>query len=264
MLVHTYFTDGFYGYAKILIKSFKYFHGEENVIIATTRNLTDSNMLELDNIYKNLIILNKKIDMTSLSKRSGYSIEQLLKFKESVEYYKITAGHSNVIWKQYISVEDRYRNSILEAYNYDHGEKYIMHIDADSYIKKSLDPLFEVIQNNDVSLILRLDRGRDIKKIYGTLSGYTIGKNSRRFLEKWRFHIDKIHLKDKPQGYGQSSCYYAWRDLKNSGIKFGVINKNWVHAYDLHDGLLIRTGNHGRGKTKTLEIFENEWREMNG
>jgi len=260
MLIHTYFTDGFYRFGKIFIESFKSIHGEENPIIATTRNLNDKQILRLERIYKNIIVLNQKIDMKWLSERSGYSVNQLLKFKHDVEFHKITDGHSNVIWKQYISVEDRYRNSILEAYDYNHGEKYMMHIDADSYIRKPLDPLFEVIKNNDVSLILRLDRPKDMKKVFGTLSGYTINKRSKGFLHLWKEHIDSIPLRNKPQGFGQTSCYYAYRDLKNSNIKWGKINKEWVKS-NLEDKLLIWSGNHGRGKTKTFHIFEKEFRK---
>lgn len=259
MLIHTYFTDGFYRFGEIFIESFKKIYGEEMPIIATTRNLTDKQMIVLDRIYKNLIIMNEKIDMVSLSKRSGYTIEQLLKFKNDVEDYKISPGNSNIIWKQYISVEDRYRNSLLQAFDYNHGEKYMMHIDSDSYVRKNLDKLFNVIKNNDVSLIFKLERPKDIRKIFGTLSGYSINDKSRKFLLKWREYIDKIHLRNKPQGYGQASCYYAYRDLKESDIKWGKINREWVDS-NLKDNLLIWSGNHGRGKNKTYEIFKKDFK----
>lgn len=264
MLIQVFLTDGYYGYTEILIKSFKHFHGEDMPMVATTRNLTDKQILKLERLYKNIIVLNEQIDMKKLSERTGHTIKQLLKYKSDVENYKISPGHSNIVWKQFIAVESRYRNSIVESFDYARDEKHMINIDADSIIKKPLDPIFEVVENNDVSFIFRLDRKQDIRKIYGTLSGYRIGEKSRRFLKRWRHYIDKIPLKNKPQGYGQSSCYYAWKDLKNSNIKFGVINKKWVHAYDITEDLLIRTGNHGRGKSKTLKIFEKELEKING
>jgi len=258
MLIHTYFTDGFYGFGKLFIESFKKIHGEKDTIIATTRDLNDRNISNLEKIYKNLIVLNKNIDMSNLSKKSGFSVGKLKKLKKEIEFYKVHGAKENVLWKQFISVEDRYRNSIMEAMEYNHGEKHMMHIDADSYIRKPLYPLFDIIENNDVSLIFRLYRKKDVKKIFGTLSGYAINSKSKMFMNKWKEVIDRIPLKNKPRGYGQSSCYYAYNELKDQNIKWGEIKEKYVSSH-LKDDLLIWSGNHSRGKTKTIELFEKDF-----
>jgi hypothetical protein len=259
VLIHTYFTDGFYKFGKIFIESFKSFHGEEMPMIATTRNLTDEQIAEVESMYKNVTVLNRKINMKSVSKRAKQNINTLLKYKQQIEYVHIRRRSGNVVWKQYISVEDRYKTSILEAMGYAQGEEYMMHIDADSYIRKSLDPIFDIIKKNDVSLIFRLDRPKKNRKIFGTLSGYKLGGKATRFMNKWVEHIDAVPLHLKPVGYGQTSCYYAYRDLKGSNIRWGTIPKSWVNS-SLNKNSLIWSGNHARGKTKTVEIFEKDLR----
>ena len=255
MLIHTYFTDGFYEFGKIFINSFKKFHGEEMPLIATTRNLTEQQIKELQAMYDNIQVLNQKINIKMVMKKTGLSREILEKYKHQIEYDHIRG--KNVVWKQYISVEDRYRNSIVEAIQHNPGENFMMHIDADSYIRKPLTPIFDLIKENDVTLIFRLDRPKMNRKIFGSLSGYRLNKKTNKFLRAWRKHIDAIPLKKKPVGYGQTSCYYAYRDLKDSNIKWGIIPKSWVKS-DLNKNSLIWSGNHSRGKTRTVNIFKRE------
>lgn len=256
MLIHTYFTDGFLGFGKVFIKSFKKFHGEEMPMIVSTRNLNPKQIKEIENMYKNITVLNERIPMKKISRLTRKDIPTLKRYKHEIEYEHIN-GKGNVVWKQYISVEDRYRNSIVEAMKYCGDEKYMMHIDSDSYVRKSLDPIFNVIMENDVTLIFRLDRPKMNRKIFGSLSGYKLGAKANLFMKAWIEHIDALPLSKKPIGYGQTSCYYAYRDLKNSDIKWGTIPKMWVKS-NLNPKSLIWSGNHSRGKTKTVKIFEKE------
>lgn len=255
MLIHTYFTDGFYEFGKIFIQSFKNLHGERFPMIATTRNLKPKQIQEIKKLYRNIIVLNKKIPMIIVSERAGVDIKTLKKYKHEIEYDRLNR-QGNVIWKQYISVEDRYRNSILEAMKYSKDEKFMMHIDADSYIKKRLDPIFNIILKNDVTLIFRLDK-KLRKKIYGCLSGFKLGDKADLFMKTWIKYIDKIPLREKPIGYGQIACYYAYCDLKISDIKWGSIPRNWVSTKP-NKNLLVWEGSHPRGKTRTTRLFKKE------
>jgi len=259
VLIHTYFTDGFYRFGKIFIESFKVFHGEEMPMVITTRNLNRQQLRELKSLYKNLTILNKKINMENISKRTGKSVETLKKLKHEIEFHHVRWKKGNVIWKQYISVEDRYRTSITEAMHYKGDEEFMMHIDADSYIRKSLDPIFKIIKENDITLIFRLDRPKINRKIFGSLVGFKLGKRADLFMRKWIKHIDAKSLKDKPIGYGQTSCYLAYDELKDIGIEWGTIPKKWVKS-NLNEQSLIWSGNSSRGKTMTLNIFEKDFR----
>lgn len=259
MLIHTYFTDGFFGFGKVFIESFKKFHGDQMPMVVTTRNLTESQIKEIKSMYKNIIVLNKHIEINKISKRTGINIKTLQRYKYEIEFEHIKKNKGNVVWKQYISVEDRYRNSIIEAMKYADNEKFMMHIDADSYIRKSLDPLFELIMKNDITLIFRLERPKLNRKIFGSLSGYRLGEKAIRFMKTWIKYIDAIPLNKKPVGYGQTTCFYAYNDLKDSDIKWGKIPRRWVKS-NLNEKSLIWGGNHSRGKTKTVKIFENDLR----
>ena len=110
---------------------------------------------------------------------------------------------------------------------------------------------------NDITLIFRLDRPKPNRKIFGSLSGYKLGPKADLFMETWIKHIDAIPLCKKPIGYGQTSCYLTYKDLENSNIKWGSLPKFWVKS-DLNKRSLIWSGNHSRGKTKTVKIFEKE------
>ena len=259
MLIHTYFTDGFFNFGQIFIESFKDLHGEEMPMVVTTRNLNNKQIRILRSLYKNLVIINEKIDMNYVSKRTRKDIKVLERYKQEIEFQHVSRRKGNVVWKQYISVEDRYRNSILEAMKYKGDEKYMMHIDSDSYIRKSLDPIFKIIEANDVTLIFRLDRPKLNRKIFGSLVGLRLGAKANLFMNTWVKHIDDKHLREKPIGYGQTSCYLAYEELKNSNIKWGTIPKRWVKS-DLNKQSLIWSGNNSRGKTKTLNIFERDFR----
>lgn len=256
MLIHTYFTDGYYQFGKIFIKSFKKLHGETNRLVVTTRDLSEIQITELKTIYSNIIILNKKINMKRISKLAKKDVKTLLKYKRDTELGRLSK--KNIVWKQYISVEDRYRDSILEAIQYAEGEKFMMHIDADSYIEKNLEPIFDVIMKNDISLLFRLHKAQLNRKIFGCLSGYKLGEKTFEFLECWKKYIDKIPLYNKPVGYGQKTCYLAYKELQRN-IEWGHIPAKWV-SKKLKAETLIWVGNQGKGKQKTIKIFENELR----
>ena len=252
MLIHSYMTDGFFLFGKALLKSFKKYHGESMTFYLTTRNLNDREIDELHSIYKNLIVSNEWIDMIGLSEQTGIDIKDLLRYKQQVE--SVYVKPESVVWKQYISVEDRYRNSLRDAFNIC-GEAFI-HLDVDSYINKRLDPLFKIVRAHDVSLIFR--GGPMRLKIFGCLMGFKFGTKADLFLETWRKKIDDVPLLKKPRGYGQTSCYIAYdtlaSPLRKEDIKWGRIPNSFVSPQFNKSALIIQ-GNNGRRKNRVAKDF---------
>lgn len=251
MLIHSYLTDGFFTFGKAFLLSFKQHHGESMPVFLTTRDLSEEQIDELYSIYDNLIVSNEKIDMERLSDRTGIGIKRLRKLKWQVE--NIHVKRESVIWKQFISVEDRYRNSLDDAFSI--AGDYLIHMDADSYIKKPLDPLFELVKNNDVSAIFKLGQKKIRLRIFACLLGFKVGQGAQTFLETWRKHIDAIPLIKKPQGYGQTSFYNAYRELEKSGIKWGRIPRPFVQPGFKSNAFIIQ-GNNGRRKDRVAKEFE--------
>ena len=113
MIIHAYLTDGFYGWAEIFLESFLYFHGSGHRVVLTTRDLTDNQIENLHSLYPNLEVKNRPLNIKKIASRARMSVDHILKIKNHIENNAVT--NSTFIWKQAISVEDRYRSSILEV-----------------------------------------------------------------------------------------------------------------------------------------------------
>ena len=249
MLIHSYMTDGFFDFGKALLLSFKHFHGESMPFLFTTRDLSEQQIDELYDLYDNLIVHNAQIDMEALSEKTGISVKNLKRHKWQVE--KVFVKGESVLWKQFISVEDRYRESLQDAFNIC-GDTFI-HMDVDSLILQPLDALFKIVDYNDVSLVFRPNHALRFK-IFGCLMGFKFGSNAYDFLHAWRRHIDAVPLIKKPRGYGQTSCWMAYSELKNSTIKWGKIPQRFVHPRPNASALILQ-GNNGRRKRVVAKQF---------
>lgn len=249
MLIHSYMTDGFFDFGKALLLSFKRFHGESIPFLLTTRDLKEDQIDELYSLYDNLIVHNDQIDMEALSKRTNKPVKALKRYKWQVE--NVFVKRESVIWKQFISVEDRYKNSLQDAFNIC-GDVFI-HMDVDSLIINPLDSLFRLVEHNDVSLVFRPNHALRFK-IFGCLMGFKFGSNAYDFLKVWEKHIDAVPLIKKPRGYGQTSCWKAYSELKDSAIKWGRIPRRFVHPKPNARALILQ-GNNGQNKRTVAKRF---------
>lgn len=249
MLIHSYMTDGFFDFGKALLLSFKHFHGESIPFLFTTRNFSEKQIDELHSLYDNLIVSNTQIDMQMLSKNINVPLKDLQRYKWQVE--NVFVKKESIIWKQFISVEDRYRNSLQDAFSICNDA--FIHMDADSLIVNPLDSLFRIVERNDVSLIFRPQHSLRFK-IFGCLMGFKFGLEADKFLETWRKYIDAIPLAKKPRGYGQTSCWKAYSELSDSDIKWGQIPKTFVHPRPNPSALILQ-GNDGRKKKTVAREF---------
>jgi hypothetical protein len=247
MLVHCYFTDGLFEYACLMIESFKYHNGEDMKFVLTTRDLKEKQIEHLNKIYSNLDIINEPLDYKRLERLTGITKEEALKVKKEVEMGK-TFGESKkmMMWKRFASIDDRYRNSIVEVMSKYKKEGSILHFDADMYIRKPLDDLFELVENNDFTITFRI-KEIDRRKVFGCLLGIKTNKNGFAFMNAWKKRIDEIPSTEKPRGYGQYSCYLAYTDLKNSNIKWGNIPEKYIGKRS-EENAPVWSGNNGSKK----------------
>jgi len=255
MLIHSYLTDGFFEWGKFLLTTFKAFHGEKLKFVLTTRNLNESQIEELQKIYHNLVIINEEIDMHELCRKSGIPISKLRNFKKEIETDHIK-NRGTRIWKQFISVEDRYRNSIYQVMQLNPKSRFMLHMDVDMYIRGELTELFDLIRKNDISIRFRLG-SKENRKVQGGIIGFKLGQPVYEFMHKWIQHIDAIDIKNKPIGYGQTSFYLAYRDMERR-FKWGDVPLKFISAHMRPDDI-IWSANTPKGKVENLRICREDF-----
>jgi hypothetical protein len=262
MLIHSYLTNGkpLIDFAILFLQSFKRFNGEKYRILFEGRDLRDKQISEIKSVYDNLEIINRNIDYEMVSKKLGVSVKKVHVMKEACEIKKRNVGPSGAVpWKQFISVEDRYRNSLKVGFEYckENNINYMIHFDIDTAFYNPITPIVEIIKKHDVTLQFR--EGSVItRRIVGGFLGFKINDNSFKFLNKWIEYIDKIELKDKPKGYGQLSLYYTHQDMVDK-IDIGKIPSFWsVSRKEFNTrnkkNLIILNGCKGNKKTNIVEF----------
>ncbi len=262
MILHTYLTDGMYEWAPVFLNSFKLHNGEDVPIIISTRDLKQKQINKIKELYSNLEVRNKKIDYNYLQERMGLSLSKIKEFKRQIEHGNV--NKKNKIWKQYISVEDRYRNSIVDVMddyiNSDHS--HMMHIDIDMYFRGSLKELFELIEDNDITIKFRIKEKpmkkkaqNENRKVLGSIVGLKLDNHVRKFMDIWIKHIDSLHLTEKKKGFGQASFYRAYLETINN-YKWGHINKFYATPTPQKNAI-IWAGNRGEKDNKLKYFKEN-------
>lgn len=230
MFIHTYTTNGYIDWLVFFLKTLKHNHGEEWKVIIDGRDLNEDNINLIKKTYNNIEIKNKKIDYNKLINVSGLTKEEILQEKERVEKDKSINKKKNIIWKQYISVEDRYRNSIIETINENKDEDYIFHFDADTYVRKPIWPLIDLVYKNDISTIFRDQYWKSKKKYWKSVQGcfmaFKICPEINYFFDTWINIIDSVPLKKKPANFGQISFYKAYLKTKDKYL-WGRVPKPW-------------------------------------
>ncbi len=256
MLIHSFVTDGYYDFAVSLLESFKMQHGDHMPFLLHTKDLSEKQILGLKNTYKELTIKNSSIDWEWLIERSNMTKQRLLRGKQEVE--KIGTRYVSrefYHWKHYISIYSRYRDAILDAFDFAGDEEHILHLDVDLYINRPIDTIFNLIKLADVSLLLRPSYSPEWRRMYGCIMGFTVNKASRKFMQGVRTHIDAVDFINIPKGYGQIVFWRAYNDFKkDSGIKFAQIPKGWIYK-GFNNKAFILSANNGSPKHATAKRY---------
>jgi ACT domain-containing protein len=248
VIVHAYLTSGFFPWAKIFLESYKYHNGEDNRVILSTRCLKDQQLTELYNIYSNLQIINTQYSIKNMAAKAGITQTKMLKYKNEVETNHVTM--ENKVWKLMIAADDRVK-SIRDVLQANMNEDYMFHSDIDMYIRAPLTELFDFIKQHEISIRLRLKSKLNRRTMIG-IQGYKIGKKALNFLNSWIKHVENIKPKDRPLGYGQTSCYYAYKEFVNN-TDWGSVPRKFI-APQMKETDIIWSANTSQGKTKNLEI----------
>jgi hypothetical protein len=255
MIIHIYFTNGFLPWAKLFVESFRFHNGTEHQVVLTSRGLLPKQVKELNELYPDIQIDNSGFDIEYYAKKSGVPKKTLLKYKHEMETDGVSG--KNRVWKLMIAGDERVK-SVYEMVKKNVGgeHKHILHFDADMYIRAPLDELFDFVRHHDISMRLRPTTHINRKTMIA-LQGYKIGDKSLDYLRRWIAYIDKINPLKRPLGYGQTSSYYAYLDVKDS-CNWGSVPVKFISAKMRKDDIIWASK---RGKIKNLEIYRRDFKK---
>lgn len=256
MIIHAYLTSGFYPWAKIFVESFKFHNGEDVKMVLSTRGLTEKQINTLKSIYKNLDIQNDEFPIADMAKKAGIDKKKLLEHKKEVEEKHVTP--QNKIWKLMIAADDRVK-SVYGVMKQNIDEDYMLHFDIDIYFRTPIDDLVKFARQHDICIRLRLNSEPNRKTMIG-VQCYRIGDKALDFLQRWISYIDAVKPQDRPLGYGQTSCWYAYEEVKNS-CKWGSVPLKFISPF-MKEKDAIWSANTDKGKTENLKICRKDFNKI--
>ena len=90
------------------------------------------------------------------------------------------------------------------------------------------------------------------------IQGYKIGHPSKYFLDRWMYYIDRISPIYRPRGFGQITCYEAFKEL-NDLLYWGIIPPN---EYSLSgQGDCVLWGANKGSKDENLNRFKQDFKK---
>ncbi len=260
MIVHSYFTEGYFGWAKLFIKSLRKTNGDNLRVILSSRNLDDKRHEEISKLYPNLEIINKKLNYGKLAKRARIDKKTLLRYKNQVETKKV--NKENKVWKLMIAAENRLKEvqEVLNTY-----DSPMLHVDIDTYVKKDITPILETVVNHDFTTRWRIERQirkngfvkNENRATLISVQGYNGSSKSKEFLQTWIEHLCKVPPHERITGFGQTSCYYAYLDWKDK-MSFGDVPQSFLSPTGKGQGILW--GANKGNKEDTLRRYQDDFK----
>ena len=269
MIIHSTFTDGYFEYAKLFLRSLKSCHDEDYRVIFTTTDLVVDQLEQLKEIYDNLEIYNFAFDYKPICEALCLPLRKVRHLKTGVEHDQaMMADVERVKWKLYVAAEKRVKIDIPFVMNQCDTGGLIAHFDIDMYFRKPLDPIFDIIRQNDFSTICRPKIKQLWRRTFICIMGIKTNNNGHRFMRTWGKELDSIPLKDKPFGFGQTSCWTVYKKLQDK-MELGNIPE-WFVTDAIKKGkkkrklvkkALIWSANNPRGgnKDQTLIKFRKDF-----
>jgi hypothetical protein len=262
MIIHSYFTEGYYGWAELFVKSLRKTNGDNLQVVLSSRNLDDKRMKKLEGLYPNIVILDKKLKYGQMAKRVNIDKKTLIEYKNRVE--KIKVDKESKVWKLMIAAEDRIKEirSVLEEYR-----EPMLHVDIDTYVTKDISPILETVKNNDFTTRWRFEKQikRDGYVRYEnratliSVQGYNASPGSFSFLNTWIDILCDVPPRKREAGFGQTSCYRAYLKWKDK-LSFGDVPPAFLSPQGSGKGILW--GANKGAKKDTLKKYEKHLNKM--
>lgn len=260
MLVHAYLTDGFVPMAEVFLQSLHKVMPDPPDVWLDTRDLTEEQINRLRQSYvtdtRRLHIVNQTIPWEQWAQRADVSVKTLRKYKQEIEGKYVR--QNNRVWKLMTAGDNRVRalHDLLELKAHD----YIAHFDIDTLFRREL--RLEGLMR-EANIWLKLREGHSTLKARITIDCLLLKSTPDvlRFFEHWREHIDRVPPPERPVGFGQLSCWYAFEEVRADlqyaqlPLTFGLPGRNAPDD-------IVWTGNvHRLAKDDCVDLFKEELRK---
>jgi hypothetical protein len=92
------------------------------------------------------------------------------------------------------------------------------------------------------------------------VQGYRICDTTIKFLKRWIKFVEDVPPYERPLGYGQTACYYAYLEFRDK-VNWGSIPRRFI-APQMLDTDIIWSANTVEGKSKNLEYCYKDFERM--
>lgn len=265
--VHTYLTDGFFDMAKVFLESYVV-AGNKLPVIIDSRGLSRGQVEELGGYSSVARINNEPLDWEALELKTGLNLSDLRQYKRQIESTYITPNSR--VWKLLFAGDDRVKAVRKLLFQPETYQLYapcqpigLAHFDADTLFRADITrELIKMLCSHDASLKLR----PNIKPIKARITIDCMILKAcdavKNFMDTWISIIDSVHPTFRPVGFGQSSCWSAYRmhhdhmSTATLPLKYGLPGRN--AAQDV-----IWTGNIARlAKDDCVSMFRKELQNL--
>lgn len=267
MLVHSYLTSGFVNMAEVFLLSLNYVYGNNAPLVwLDTRGLKPQAVEKLKEAYprERIHIVNKKLPLRPWAKEAGVPPKLFKQYKRECEQKFVS--NKNRAWKLKTAGDDRilalhnlmFYPRELDLPNWDAMPKFIAHFDIDTLFRKTMDDIPDLMSKADLWLKLRPEN--PVVKARITIDVLLIRPTDRvfKFFNDWRNWINRVPLKDRPVGYGQTSCWHAFEQNKGR-LNFDTLPLTYGLPGRNKDSDFIWTGNkHNLAKADCVKLFKKE------
>lgn len=212
MILHSYFTNGFYEWALFYLETLRHYNNLLYPVVFNTVGLEIEQVRRLKMVYPNITVLNEPFELAAFSRRANIAAHRIAQYKEECENEYVT--QTNRVWKLMTAGDDRIKALRNVLHQYHLQDFYVLHTDIDVYVRGKLDGLLDFMKKYDVCVKLR-PKAHPVKtRITIDVMGYKISPDISPFLDDWVDEIDKVPLINRPLGFGQISCWSAYRKHK--------------------------------------------------
>lgn len=254
MILHAYFTDGFFDWALFYLETFRYYNGLRYYVVFDTVGLTPEQVNQLCVIYPKLTVFNKELDLADFSRRANIATKRIARYKYECENEYVNPA--NKVWKLMTAGEDRVKCLRDLMSRYQGKEFYVLHTDIDVYFRGEVQPLINKISRYDIALRIKWKSNPIKTRMSIGLIGLRMNLKVFWFMEEWAKQIDKVPPAKRPIGYGQISCWEAYKATRHDKIIWGTLPKAYGNHGKTKSGAKLWSGNlHGVGKVEVLRRF---------
>jgi len=274
IIVHSYYTRGMHELAKVFVESFCYFHIENEVpLLITALGITAEQRRELVDLYPFIGLSVRQMPMKKWALECGVPVAKLKKWRREIEGDYVTK--ENKAWKLLTAGGDRVHEvrrlvDTLRPHRHPTSSAHtepdmLVHFDIDTLFRKSVIPIETEMNGYDVGLKLRRRINPIKARITIDMMAIRRTPNAMLWLELWTAIINGVHPLEKPQGFGQSSCWQAFTEAEAKGLtalslhlKYGLPGRN-------RDDNIVWNGNvHKLKKDDCVAYFREELDRLRG